>query len=190
MDTRLDEEQLVRQFEALVLPHLDAAYSLARWLTLNTQDAEDLAQMAYVRAYRFFPGFQGGDARAWLLTIVRHTYFTSLRDHKHEQHDIAYDEAEHADAGEDAYLSVSSYDDSVNPEIIAARQDAKNIVNRALEQLPQRFREIVVLKEIEDLSYKEIAEIVGIPLGTVMSRLARGRKLLLETLKSAGEGGV
>ncbi|GGC69149.1 sigma-70 family RNA polymerase sigma factor [Undibacterium terreum] len=190
MDTRLDEEQLVRQFEALVLPHLDAAYSLARWLTLNTQDAEDLAQMAYVRAYRFFPGFQGGDARSWLLTIVRHTYFTSLRDHKHEQHDIAYDEAEHADAGEDAYLSASSYDDSVNPEIIAARQDAKNIVNRALEQLPQRFREIVVLKEIEDLSYKEIAEIVGIPLGTVMSRLARGRKLLLETLKSAGEGGV
>lgn len=186
MDTHLDEEQLVRQFEALVLPHLDAAYSLARWLTLNTQDAEDLAQTAYVRAYRFFPGFQGGDARAWLLTIVRHTYFTSLRDHRREQHDVAYDEEEHALAGD---IGDSSYDASVNPELIAARQDAKHIVNRALEQLPQRFREVVVLKELEDLSYKEIAEIVGIPLGTVMSRLARGRKLLLECLKSAGEGG-
>ncbi|HTD05715.1 sigma-70 family RNA polymerase sigma factor [Undibacterium sp.] len=186
MDTHLDEEQLVRQFEALVLPHLDAAYSLARWLTLNTQDAEDLAQMAYVRAYRFFPGFQGGDARAWLLTIVRHTYYTSLRDHKREQHDVAYDEAEHTQI-DDVH---SSYDACVNPEIIAARQDAKNIVNRALEQLPQRFREVVVLKELQDLSYKEIAEMVGIPLGTVMSRLARGRKLLLDYLKSAGEGGT
>ena len=187
MDTHLDEEQLVRQFEAQVLPHLDAAYSLARWLTLNTPDAEDLAQMAYVRAYRFFPGFHGGDARAWLLTIVRHTYYTSLRDHKREQHDVAYDEAEH---GREDDVVISSYNACVNPEIIAARQDAKNIVNRALEQLPRSFREVVVLKELEDLSYKEIAEIVGIPLGTVMSRLARGRKLLLEYLKSAGEGGM
>ncbi|MES2072082.1 MAG: sigma-70 family RNA polymerase sigma factor [Pseudomonadota bacterium] len=186
MDTNLDEEQLVRQFEALVLPHLDAAYSLARWLTLNTQDAEDLAQMAYVRAFRFFPGFQGGDARAWMLTIVRHTYYTSLRDHKPEQHDVPYEESEH---GQHEDADCSSYDDLLNPELILARQDAHKIVHQALEQLPQRFREIVVLKEIEDLSYKEIAEIVGIPMGTVMSRLARGRKLLLAYLKPACQGG-
>ncbi len=177
----LDDGDKTKQFEAIALPHLDAAYNLARWLTRNDQNAEDVVQMAYLRAFKFFAGFRGGDARAWILTIVRHTYYTSLRDHRHLQCDVSFDEELHYQDGSEP--DVSSYGIGIDPENMSLAQDAKRVVNQALEQLPAAFREIVVLKEIDDLSYKEIAEIAGIPLGTVMSRLARGRKLLGQFLK-------
>ncbi len=160
----------------MALPHLDSAYNLARWLTRNDQDAQDLVQTAFLRAYRFMDGYHGdGDgARAWLLTIVRNTYYTSLRDSRPQHDDIGFDEEMHGHDGDGC---------GMDPENIVAAQDAKETINRALEALPRQFREVLVLKELDDLSYKEIADIVGIPIGTVMSRLARGRKLLLLYLK-------
>lgn len=169
------------QFEEVVLPHLDAAYNLARWLTRNSQDAEDLVQMAFVRAFRFFGGFRGDNARAWLLTIVRHAYYTSQRDNRHGEQDVEFDEALHS---AEAEAAASACFIGANPEASLAGRDVKAAVNAALDQLPQVFREVVVLKDIEELSYLEIAEIVGIPVGTVMSRLSRGRRLL-QTLLSA-----
>lgn len=157
----------------MALPHLEAAYKLARWLTRNDPDAQDLVQTAFLRAYRYIDGYHGDGARAWLLTIVRNTYYTSLRDSRPEHDDIGFDEELH---GHDE-------DGCGSPEAILARADAKEAIDDALETLPQPFREVLVLKEIDDLSYKEIADIVGIPIGTVMSRLARGRKLMLAYLK-------
>lgn len=177
MDNYLDEAEKTSQFETIVLPHLDAAYNLARWLARNDQDAEDLVQAAFMRAFKFFDGFHGGSARAWLLTIVRRTYFTSLRDNRHERDDVYFDEAIH---GQNEEWDKSSYSFGADPETVLAAHDTKRAVNQALEHLPPHFREIVILKEIENLSYKEIAEIAGIPIGTVMSRLARGRKLLAD----------
>jgi RNA polymerase sigma-70 factor (ECF subfamily) len=187
MSIHLNEQGKAGEFEAIALPHLDAAYNLARWLTRNDQNAEDLVQMTYMRAFKFFDGFRGGDARAWLLTIVRNTYYTSLRDHRHEQTDVCFDEEIHGQDSEER--DTSPYDIGNNPESILATHDAKRLVNQALESLPQQFREVIVLKEINELSYKEIAEIADIPLGTVMSRLARGRKLLSEYLKKNAIGG-
>ncbi|MEG1324006.1 MAG: sigma-70 family RNA polymerase sigma factor, partial [Janthinobacterium sp.] len=171
----LNDIDKTRFFEQMALPHLDAAYKLARWLTRNDQDAQDLVQTAFLRAYRYMDGYHGDGARAWLLTIVRNTYYTSLRDGR----------AEHADIGFDEELHGHDEEGCGSPEDILARADAKEAVNHALDTLPQPFREVLVLKEIDDLSYKEIAEIVGIPIGTVMSRLARGRKLMLARLKQS-----
>jgi RNA polymerase sigma factor (sigma-70 family) len=185
MGNHLDGEDKADEFEAIALPHLDAAYNLARWLTRDEQNAEDLVQMAFMRAFRFFSGFRGGDARAWLLTIVRHTYFTSLRDNRHAHGDVSFDEELH---GEPQEAHDASYGVGADPENIAASHDVKRLVHQALEKLPPAFREIVVLKELEDLSYKEIAEIAGIPIGTVMSRLARGRKLLGDYLRKYAVG--
>lgn len=186
----LKDKNRVTYFEEVALPHLDAAYNLARWLTRNDHEAEDLVQMAFERALKFFDGFRGGDARAWLLTIVRNTYFTSLRDKRHESNDVDFDEEihRHDEGGGQASFS-SSYDIGGNPETLATVGDTKRVMNQALESLPPVFKEAVVLKEIEDLSYKEIAEISGVPIGTVMSRLARGRKLLVEYLKQHAVGG-
>jgi RNA polymerase sigma-70 factor (ECF subfamily) len=183
MEKPLKEKNKISQFEQIVLPHLDAAYNLARWLTKNDHDAEDLVQMAFVRAVRFFDGYQGGNPRAWLLTIVRHTFYTTLRDNPRDG--IDFDEALHSNLEQGAPFGVGS-----NPESNAASQDTSRIVNQALEQLPNNFREIVILKEIEELSYKEIADLADIPIGTVMSRLSRGRKLLAEYLQKAGIGGT
>jgi RNA polymerase sigma-70 factor (ECF subfamily) len=182
---QLDGEDEAREFEAIALPHLDAAYNLARWLTRDEQLAQDVVQAAFVRAFRFFGGFRGGDARAWLLTIVRHTYFTSLRDQRHEHDDVSFDEELHGEHGQDG---ASHAGFGGNPENIAASRDAKRLVDQALEMLPPAYREIVVLKELDDLSYKEIAEVAGIPIGTVMSRLARGRKLLGDYLRKYAVG--
>nr|WP_314635832.1 sigma-70 family RNA polymerase sigma factor [uncultured Janthinobacterium sp.] len=175
MGVDLNDIGKTRFFEKMALPHLDSAYKLARWLTRNDQDAQDLVQTAFLRAYRFMDGYHGDGARAWLLTIVRNTYYTSLRDGRAEHDDIGFDEEVHG------------YDEEGcgNPEEILARSDAKDAIDHALQALPRPFREVLVLKEIDDLSYKEIADIVGIPIGTVMSRLARGRKLLLACLKQA-----
>jgi RNA polymerase sigma-70 factor (ECF subfamily) len=186
-DNHLDEQEKARAFEALLLPHLDAAYNLARWLTRNDQIAEDLVQMAYLRAFKFFDSFRGSDARAWLLTILRNAYFTSLRDNRHESADVNFDEDIAMSGAQETELSI--YNVGNNPENALASKDTTRMVNQALENLPPAFREVIVLKEIDELSYKEIAEIANIPIGTVMSRLARGRKILSELLKphAAGE---
>jgi RNA polymerase sigma-70 factor (ECF subfamily) len=188
MDTYLgDEDNNARaQFEAMAMPHLDAAYNLARWLTRNEHDADDLVQNAYLRAFRFAGGFRGGDARAWLLTIVRNTYYTSLRDGQPQNADISFDEELHGGAG--AHDENDAHAD-MDPARIAARRDTSRTVNQALEQLPQAFREVLVLKEIDDLSYKQIAQVAEIPIGTVMSRLARARKMLLACLRPELAGG-
>jgi RNA polymerase sigma-70 factor (ECF subfamily) len=185
----LRDQDTIKAFERTALPHLDAAYNLARWLTRDDHDAEDLVQAAFERALKFFDGFRGGDARAWILTIVRNTFYTSLRNSRHEKQDVSFDEENHADATNEASPLCPSFGEGANPEVLLAAFDTKRAVNEALNRLPHPFKEAVVLKELEELSYKEIAEISGVPIGTVMSRLARGRKLLVEYLKRYAEGG-
>ena len=173
----------VHRFEELALPHLDAAYNLARWLTRNDHDAHDVVQEAYLRAFKFFAGFHGNNARAWLLAIVRNTCYTWLQQNRGLHVNASLDEL--LDAGEaDASLTAGApFEDG--PENSMLREDDRARVNRALDQLPEEFREVLVLKELEDLSYREIAVIAGIPLGTVMSRLARARKLLYKHLQTS-----
>ncbi len=161
-----------RSFEEIVLPHLDAAFNYARWLSRNDADAEDVVQDAYVRAFRFFSSFRGEDARAWLLTIVRNTWYGRF-----PRRSGSGDPTTIADAEADNRL-----DSGLDPEALLIQQESVEQVRRGLETLPSDFREVLVLRELEGLSYKEIAEVVGIPLGTVMSRLARARERLLGVL--------
>ena len=169
--SELEQQNKLASFEATVLPHLDAAYNLARWLLHNKADAEDVAQEAVLRAFRFFGSFRGGDGRPWLLTIVRNTCYSYLQ--KNRSHELSL-------PIEDELFDVQSQDPS--PEARLIQIDSSEILMKALEQLPVETREIIVLREIEEMSYKEIAEIAGVPIGTVMSRLARGRKRLQELL--------
>jgi RNA polymerase sigma-70 factor (ECF subfamily) len=159
-------------FEEAVMPHLDAAYNLARWLTRNEYDAQDMVQEAYLRAFRFFGGFHGSDARAWLLTIVRNTCYTWLKRNK---------AAELSGDFEEAVLMRES--DEPDPEASHLLKVQKQLLNEAIEKLPIEFREVVILRELEELSYKEIASITGAPIGTVMSRLSRARKRLSSYLR-------
>jgi RNA polymerase sigma-70 factor (ECF subfamily) len=165
------EQSELARFEALMLPHLDAAYSLARYWTRNEQDAEDIVQDAYLKAFRHFAGYRGDDdgARAWLLTIVRNTAHTWRRRARVDAGTVEFDDAEHSHAGETA---------SADWE----RQDAKDSVARALDRLPAEFREVILLRELQGLSYKEISNVIGVPVGTVMSRLSRARARLHEAL--------
>ena len=163
-------EQL-RAFEAAALPHLDAAHNLARWLTRNDHDAEDLVQEAYLRAFRFFAGFQGDDARAWLLAVVRNVCYTWLKKQHNRGPTTAFDEELHSGQGE-----------SYNPERLALQHADRQLLREVLEELPVEYREVIVLRELEGCSYKEIAVIADIPLGTVMSRLTRARKRLEQHL--------
>ncbi len=156
-----------QRFEAAVLPHLDAAYNLARWLTRNDHDAEDLVQEAYLRAFKFFDGFHGVEARAWLLAVVRNTCYTWLKKQHGHGTTTAFDEEMHSVAG-----------DALNPETLALRQADRQLLRDALEELPVEYREVIVLRELEGCSYKDIAVIADIPLGTVMSRLTRARQRL------------
>jgi len=170
-DERLQPHNSRARFEQVVLPHLSAAYNLARWLTRNDHDAEDVVQEAYVRAWKFFGSFHGGESRAWLLTIVRHTCYTWLQHNRAHDLTTVFDEEIH---------SVASA--SANPETLLLHRANQQMLRDALETLPVAFREVVVLRELEGLSYKEIAAIADLPLGTVMSRLARARARLLEWL--------
>jgi RNA polymerase sigma factor (sigma-70 family) len=167
------------RFEASLLPHLDAAYNLARWLTRDDHDAEDLVQAAYLRALKFFGGFRGTNSRAWLLTIVRNTCYTWLEERRARGPEMALDEEIHG---------VES--NALDPENRVLREEDKQSVRRALEELPVELREVVILRELEGLSYKEIAAIAGIPMGTVMSRLARARERLRERLGGRGDWGL
>ena len=161
-------------FEEAVLPHIDAAYNLARWLTRNDADAQDMVQEAYLRALRFFSGFRGTDARAWLLTIVRNTCYTWLRRNRSPQLSCDFDEVVLAQEAE-----------GPDPETEQLKKAQARMVNEAIEKLPIEFREVMVLRELEELSYKEIAVVLGVPIGTVMSRLARARKRLMLSLQGA-----
>jgi RNA polymerase sigma factor (sigma-70 family) len=182
----LTDQSKAGRFEALALPHLDAAYNLARWLTRNDHDAQDIAQEAYMRAFKFFATFNGKDGRAWILTIVRNTYYTWLQKSRGRGHDESFDEEFHSvDNGSPASAHLVSQG---NPETLLLQQASKTIINRALERLPVESREVIVLRELEDLSYKEIADIVAVPIGTVMSRLARARKLLRGELEKVNAG--
>ena len=165
----LQPQQRTR-FEQLVLPHLDAAFNLARWLLRNRADAEDVLQEAMLRSYRFFDRFRGGDARAWLLQIVRNSCYTWLEKHRPADLMTEFNEEIHRTAGTD-------------PERLALQSDERGQLMRALESLPARPREVLVLRELEGCSYKEIAEITGIPMGTVMSTLSRARERLQQALK-------
>jgi RNA polymerase sigma-70 factor (ECF subfamily) len=163
------------RFEQAVLPHLDAAYNLARWLTRNEQDAQDVTQESFLRAFRFFDGYQGGNMRAWLLTIVRNTCYTWLRQNRPPDSAVEFNEEIHSEE-----LSAG-----VDPEIQVLANAEKVTVHRALEELPEIFREVLVLREMEGMSYKEIADVASVSLGTVMSRLARARTRLRESLGAA-----
>jgi RNA polymerase sigma-70 factor (ECF subfamily) len=173
---RLDEPSKAKKFEQLFGAHLDSAYDLARWLTRDDRNAEDVVQEACLRAFKFLDGFHGDNARVWLLAIVRNTYYTWLRKNQFQALNVPLDE-EGADG-------VPLEFDGGNPvDELLQQKDARRLINNALEQLPAEFREVIVLRELEDLSYKEIAAVADIPLGTVMSRLARARKLLLQHLQ-------
>ncbi|MDQ6741114.1 MAG: sigma-70 family RNA polymerase sigma factor [Actinomycetota bacterium] len=165
------EQDQVISFEQVVLPHMAAAYNLARWLTHGDQDAEDVAQEAYLRAFRFFAGFHGGDGRVWLLAIVRNTCYTWLHQKQAQELTIPFDDDLH---------NVASAD--LGPETLLLQSADTATLKAALLELPVAFREVMILRELEDLSYKEIATVVGVPLGTVMSRLARGRGRLQASL--------
>ena len=175
-----------RQFEEMTLPHLSAAYNLARWLTHSDQDAQDIVQEAYLRAFKFFDGFHGEEARAWLLAIVRNTAYTWLRQNRESVSHVPFDE-EFGDLNEVSSATLCHQPDN-NPAAILARNDDKRLLDQALAQLPVEFREVLVLRELENFSYKEISEIAGIPIGTVMSRLARGRRLLQACLERMNLG--
>jgi len=167
----LESSELAR-FEAVVLPHLDTAYTLARYLTRNAHDAEDVVQDACLRALTYFDGFRGEEgtsARAWLLAIVRNTAFSSVR--RQSPDALEFDEVQHSGAVAD-----------VHPEAALLRSAAKETLGRALDRLAPEFREVIVLRELEGLSYKEISDVAGVPVGTVMSRLSRARARLREAL--------
>ena len=168
------------RFQGSVLPHLDAAYNLARWLTRNDHDAEDVVQEAFVRALRYFDSLREGDTRAWLLAIVRNTCYTWLE--KNRPADMVAIEDESLLSADSESLGHAAPAES-NPEVIVLQSAQKKLVNQALEELPVAYREVLVMRELEDLSYKEIAQAVGVPIGTVMSRLARGRELLRRTIE-------
>ena len=164
------KEELM-SFEAAMLPHLDAAHNLARWLLRNEQDAQDVVQEAYLRAFKSFGGFHGSNGRAWLLTIVRNTSYTLLKKNHAVDLTTTFDEEIHGSGRE-----------SVSPATILEHAEDAELVKQAMDELPAEFREILALRHQEGLSYKEIADIAQIPLGTVMSRLARARDKLKECL--------
>jgi RNA polymerase sigma factor (sigma-70 family) len=161
----------VRRFEDAVMPHLDAAFTYARWLTRNDVDAEDLVQESCVRAMRFLSSLRDGNARPWLFAIVRNTWYGRRTGRASANEVIGARQA--AD---------ERPDEALDPEQQLVQQDTVARVRRALDALPVEFREIVLLREIEGLSYKEIADVLGVPIGTVMSRLSRGRERLLASL--------
>lgn len=164
----MNDKNLRAEFDRIALPHIDAAYNLARWLTRHDHDAEDIVQEAFLRAYRHFHSFNGGTGRAWMLQIVRNTCLTWLSKKR---------VSESGPATLDGLESPG-----VNPASVLEHCEERQMLMQAIEGLPVEFREVIVLRELEGLSYKEISRIAEVPLGTVMSRLARARERLHEML--------
>lgn len=182
-----------RRFETAALPHLRAAYNLARWLLRDERLAEDAVQEAYLRAFRFFDDLRGGDARPWLLGIVRNACFDALRQTRRHANELPFDESLDGDAdalGMDGLPTCEVGD----PAAAWERRALRRRVNEAVAALPPPFREVIVLRELEEMSYEDIARVAGIPAGTVMSRLSRARALLREALRdevpSAAQAGA
>ena len=161
-----------------LLSHLTAAYNLARWLTRNGTDAEDVVQEAYLRAFKHFRSFRGSDSRPWLLAIVRNTFYTWLRQNRAPELQIPFDEE----------IQIAD-EDHLDPEAQLLQKANTHLVRQAIEELPPEFREVIVLRELEGLSYRQIADVTDTPVGTVMSRLARGRKRLVQSLSELREQG-
>jgi len=162
------ESSALARFDAVVLPHLDAAYTLARYLTRNAHDAEDVVQDACLRALKYFDGFRGEpgtSARAWLLAIVRNTAHSWYKQHRTDGLAVEFDESEHS------------------PVVTNGQPEARESLGRALDRLAPEFREVIVLRELQGLSYKEISDVTGVPVGTVMSRLSRARARLQAALR-------
>jgi len=172
----LDGES-VRRFHDQILPHLDAAYNYAHVLTRGHAAAEDIVHDAYIRALTAFPGFRGGNSKAWILAIVRNCFFSWAKANGRRRADSPLDEIELKDESEDG-------------EALVMRQQDANLIRRLVEQLPQPLAEVIVLREIEDLSYREIASAIEVPIGTVMSRLARARAALAQSWRAKTEGVV
>ena len=164
----------------MVMPHLDAAYNLARWLVRDPHAAEDIVQDAYLRAFRYFDSFRGEEARPWLLGIVRNTCYTWLQDAKRAHDQVEFDDDIELDESEMA-ITVGHAD---NPETLLLRKADGTAVNAAIKALPPSFREVIILREIEEMTYDSIAAIMQIPIGTVMSRLSRARAMLRTALEA------
>ncbi|HTO56806.1 MAG TPA: sigma-70 family RNA polymerase sigma factor [Pseudomonadales bacterium] len=160
--------ELTQRFEDVALPHIDAAYNVARYLVRDATAADDVVQEAYLRALRGFANYRGGDAKAWLLAIVRNCAYTWLAAHRADR--------------ADATIDIEALDDPFGetPEQAASRRSDANALQALIERLPEPYRETLVLRELEELSYKEIAQVTGVPIGTVMSRLARARQWLID----------
>lgn len=175
----MSEQDKRARFERLVLPHLDAAYSLATWLVRDNAQAEEAVQESCLRAFRYFGCLRGDDARPWLLGIVRNTCYSLLQRAREDSSAMSFDED---GCGEEAVAPGAVVSFPVNPEAAAIREADCERVRECLRALPAEFREVVVLREIHGCSYREIAAVCEVPLGTVMSRLARGRRLLQQAL--------
>lgn len=160
----MGESEKTRRFAVLVMPHISAAYNLARWLVHETADAEDVVQEACLRAFRFIEGFRGEDGRAWFLAIVRNTSYTWLRQNRAREMTVPFDE-----------LALT---DGPDPENVVLQKIDSQLLRKSMQRLPIEYREVIVLRDVEGMSYKDIAKAVEIPVGTVMSRLARGRRYL------------
>ncbi|REE18721.1 RNA polymerase sigma-70 factor (ECF subfamily) [Paraburkholderia sp. BL27I4N3] len=172
-----------RRFQQMALPHLDAAYNLARWLCGNASDADDVVQEAFMRAFRFFDTFRGDSARPWLLAIVRRTWYTEWRRRSSSHETVEFD-----DTMDDASFEGWSVG-GADPQALLIRDEDTKRVHEALAQLPVEYREVLMLRELEEMGYKEIAAVADVPIGTVMSRLARGRRKLAALLMEKQEGG-
>lgn len=172
--TNLDPQSRLRSFEETVMPHLDAAHNLARWMMRNDEDARDVVQESCLRAFRFFDNYRGGDVKSWLLTVVRNTCHTWLRRRNRETGAVPFDEALHG--GDHS---------APHQERSIAAHERTSVLRSCMESLPAEFREVVIMRELEEMSYREIAGVTGLPVGTVMSRLSRARKRLAECAAGA-----
>ena len=167
----MEEQDKLGRFEQRIMPHMDAAYNLARWLTGSDPDAQDLVQEAFLRAFKFFGGFRGGNSRAWLLRIVRNAFYDLVKRNRREEDVTPFDEELHG-----------TVEPKSAPDALLLEKADRELLHKAIAELPVEFREILVLRELEGFSYKEIADVAAVPLGTVMSRLARAREHLRNLL--------
>jgi RNA polymerase sigma factor (sigma-70 family) len=176
-----------RQFEAVALPHLDAAWNLARWLLRDDQLADDAVQEAYLRAFRFFNGLRGESARPWLLGIVRNACYDWMRQNRQLADQVEFDELRDSEAA--AFSAFAASPERGDPARQWEQRAQGERINAAIDALPAVYREVIVLRELEGMRYEDIARIAGVPLGTVMSRLSRARALLRESLRDERPGG-